>query len=492
MKKQEFKIHSIQYNFIMNIILKMSAFVFPLISFPYVSRVLGASGNGKIAFAASVVNYFSLFALLGIPSYGVKACAQVRDNKEKLSTVVQELLVINFCSMAVSYIVFIGMMLLVPELRNQQVLLWINSISILLSSIGVEWFYQAIEQYDYITFRNIAFKFISIILMFVFVKKPTDYIIYAGITIVGTYGSNILNVLRLPRYISLKKTKKYSLVRHLAPIIALFLYNAATTIYTNLDTVMLGMMTNDNQVGYYNAAVKIKGILASVVTAMSAVLLPRVSYYLSNDNREDFFRIIKKTFQFVLIISIPLAVFFVLAAKPTITILAGEEYLSSIVPMQIITPAIIFIGIGSITAWQMLIPLGMENVTVVGAVVGALVDLILNFLLIPRFGASGAAIGTLIAEVSVVCVHFFALRNELKHITFSKELIKIIISALISSLVFVLLDKLLFEGYILIRLSILAVSYFICYYLFLLIVKEKITIEYTRKIIVRFSKRNHS
>ncbi len=296
MKKQEFKIHSIQYNFIMNIILKMSAFVFPLISFPYVSRVLGASGNGKIAFAASVVNYFSLFALLGIPSYGVKACAQVRDNKEKLSTVVQELLVINFCSMAVSYIVFIGMMLIVPELRNQQVLLWINSISILLSSIGVEWFYQAIEQYDYITFRNIAFKFISIILMFVFVKKPTDYIIYAGITIVGTYGSNILNVLRLPRYISLKKTKKYSLVRHLAPIIALFLYNAATTIYTNLDTVMLGMMTNDNQVGYYNAAVKIKGILASVVTAMSAVLLPRVSYYLSNDNREDFFRIIKKTF----------------------------------------------------------------------------------------------------------------------------------------------------------------------------------------------------
>ena len=490
MKKQEFKIHSIQYNFIMNIILKMSAFVFPLISFPYVSRVLGASGNGKIAFAAAVVNYFSLFASLGIPSYGVKACAQVRDNKEKLSTMVQELLIINFICMAVSYIVFIGMMLIVPEFRNEQVLLWINSTSIFLSAIGVEWFYQAIEQYDYITFRNIAFKILSIILMFAFVKKPMDYIIYAGITVVGTYGSNVLNVLRLPRYISLKKTTKYSIKRHVIPIIALFLYNAATTIYTNLDTVMLGMMTCDNQVGYYNAAVKIKGILASIVTAMSAVLLPRVSYYLSNNNREEFSRIIKKTFQFVLLISIPLAVFFVLAAKPTILILAGEDYLPSIIPMQIITPAIIFIGIGSITAWQMLIPLCMEKVTVIGAVVGAIIDLIINFLLIPRFGASGAAIGTLIAEMGVVCVHFFALRTELKHIVFRQELVKIMISAGISILVYILVDKFLFESYILIRFSILGGIYFISYYLLLLAGKEEIVTEYTRKMIELFKKQH--
>ena len=488
MKKQEFKIHSIQYNFIMNIILKMSAFVFPLISFPYVSRVLGASGNGKIAFAAAVVNYFSMFASLGIPSYGVKACAQVRDNKEQLSTVVQELLIINFFCMTVSYIVFIVMMLMIPGFRNEQVLLWINSVSIFLSAIGVEWFYQAIEQYDYITFRNIAFKILSIILMFAFVKKPIDYIIYAGITVVGAYGSNVLNVLRLPQYISLKKTTKYSIKRHIIPIISLFLYNAATTIYTNLDTVMLGMMTCDNQVGYYNAAVKIKGILASVVTAMSAVLLPRVSYYLSNNNRTEFSRIIKKTFQFVLLISIPLAVFFVLASKPTIMILAGEDYLPSIIPMQIITPSIIFIGIGSITAWQMLIPLCMEKVTVIGAVVGAIIDLIINFLLIPKFGASGAAIGTLIAEISVVCVHFFALRKELKHIVFRGELVKIMISAGISILVYILVDKFLFKNYILIRLSILGGSYFISYYLLLLAGKEEIVTEYTRKMIKLFKK----
>lgn len=491
MKKQEFKIHSIQYNFIMNIILKMSAFVFPLISFPYVSRVLGASGNGKIAFAAAVVNYFSLFASLGIPSYGVKACAQVRDNKEKLSIIVQELLIINFCCMAVSYIVFIGMMLMVPEFRNERVLLWINSISILLSAIGVEWFYQAIEQYDYITFRNIAFKISSILLMFAFVKKPKDYIIYAGITVVGTYGSNVLNVLRLPRYVSLKRTRKYSIKRHIAPIISLFLYNAATTIYTNLDTVMLGMMTIDKQVGYYNAAVKIKGILASVVTAMSAVLLPRVSYYLSNNNREEFSRIIKKTFQFVLLVSIPLVAFFNLAAKPTIMILAGEDYLPSIIPMQIITPAIIFIGIGSITAWQMLIPLCMEKVTVIGAVVGAIIDLIINFLLIPRFGASGAAVGTLIAEMGVVCVHFFALRTELKNINFGLEFVKIVASAGASILVYILVDKFLFEGYLLIRPVILGGSYFISYYMILLAGREEIVTEYTRKLIGHFFKRHH-
>lgn len=392
--------------------------------------------------------------------------------------------------MTVSYIVFIGMMLMIPGFRNEQVLLWINSVSIFLSAIGVEWFYQAIEQYDYITFRNIAFKILSIILMFAFVKKPIDYIIYAGITVVGAYGSNVLNVLRLPRYISLKKTTKYSIKRHIIPIISLFLYNAATTIYTNLDTVMLGMMTCDNQVGYYNAAVKIKGILASVVTAMSAVLLPRVSYYLSNNNRKEFSRIIKKTFQFVLLISIPLAVFFVLASKPAIMILAGEDYLPSIIPMQIITPSIIFIGIGSITAWQMLIPLCMEKVTVIGAVVGAIIDLIINFLLIPKFGASGAAIGTLIAEISVVCVHFFALRKELKHIAFRQELVKIMISAGISILVYILVDKFLFKNYILIRLSILGGSYFISYYLLLLAGKEEIVTEYTRKMIELFKKQH--
>ena len=488
MKRQEFKIHSIQYNFIMNIILKMSAFVFPLISFPYESRVLKASGNGKIAFAVAVVNYFSLFASLGIPSYGVKACAQVRDNKEKLSTIVQELLLINFCCMAVSYIAFIGMMLIVPEFRNEPALLWINSTSIFLSAIGVEWFYQAIEQYDYITFRNIAFKILSIILMFVFVKTSKDYIIYAGITVVGTYGSNILNAFRLPRYISLKKTTKYSIKRHIAPIIALFLYNAATTIYTNLDTVMLGMMTTDDQVGYYNAAVKIKGILASVVTAMSAVLLPRVSYYLSNNNRNEFLRIIQKTFQFVLLISIPLVVFFDLAAKPAIMILAGKDYFPSIIPMQIITPAIVFIGIGSITAWQMLIPLCMENVTVIGAVVGAIIDLVINFFLIPMFGASGAAIGTLIAEIGVVCVHFWALRAELRHITLGRETIKIMVAAGVSIVVYIVVDHFLFDGYILIRLAILGGSYFISYFLFLLAGREEIATEYARKMMEHFFK----
>ena len=161
-----FKIHSVKYNFIMNMILRMSSFIFPMITFPYVSRVLLAVGNGKIAFAASVINYFSLFASLGIPTYGVKVCAQVRDDKTNLSRTVHELLFINFICMIISYIVFIIMMFVVPEFSNNSTLLWINSISILLSVAGIEWFYQSIEQYDYITFRNIAFKVLSILLMF--------------------------------------------------------------------------------------------------------------------------------------------------------------------------------------------------------------------------------------------------------------------------------------------------------------------------------------
>ena len=488
MSKSEFKIHSIHYNFLMNIILKMSSFIFPLITFPYVSRVLGASGNGKLAFASAVINYFSLFASLGIPSYGVKVCAQVRDDKDKLSKTVQELLTINLFCMFVSYITFIILMMFIPEFRENQLLLWINSISIFLSSIGVEWFYQAIEQYDYITFRNILFKIVSIVLMFIFVKKSDDYIVYGGITVIGTYGSNILNVIRLPKYISLKKKYKYSIKKHLSPIFSLFLYSAATTIYTNLDTVMLGLMVGDNQVGYYNAAVKVKGILASVVTAMSAVLLPRVSYYLSMNDNKSFLDIIKKTFNFVFAISIPLTLFFDLAAEPTILILAGSDYFSSIIPMQIITPAIIFIGIGSITAWQMLIPLGREKITVIGALFGAIVDLIINLILIPKFGASGAAIGTLIAEICVVLVHFVALKDQFHSINIFDELYKIVLACVFSSFIFIFINRFNFCGSNLLKMIVLSVSFFSSYFLILVIEKESIANELLKKYFSFFKK----
>ncbi|MCJ0554332.1 oligosaccharide flippase family protein, partial [Enterococcus cecorum] len=181
--------------------LKMSGVIFPLITFPYVSRVLLSEANGKIAFATSVVSYFSLVASMGIPSYGVRKCAEVRDNKNELSKIVRDLLILNSIFTLLSYGVFIILLIVVPKFNSETPLFLISSITIIFNMLGVEWFYQAIEQYQYITVRNIAFKLLSIGLMFLFVHSPSDYIIYAGVNVFASVGSNILNIIKLHHYV---------------------------------------------------------------------------------------------------------------------------------------------------------------------------------------------------------------------------------------------------------------------------------------------------
>ena len=217
-------VHSVKYNFIMNTILKMSSFIFPLISFPYVSHVLGADGNGKIAFASSFVAYFSMLSQLGIPTYGIRTCARHRGDKMRLSRTVHELLIINSVMTILSYVVMIVMITMVPKLQQNINILLVSSVSIVLTTVGMEWLYQAIEQYGYITYRNLSFKVLSVALMFLFVKQKEDYIIYAGINVVGTVGSNLMNLFRVQRYIYTRPFKKYNVRVHLRPILT-FLYS---------------------------------------------------------------------------------------------------------------------------------------------------------------------------------------------------------------------------------------------------------------------------
>ena len=195
MSKNFPKVQDIRWNFIMNAVLKMSAFIFPMITFPYVSRILGAQGNGKITFATSVISYFSMFAQLGIPTYGIRACAMCRNDKIKLNRTVQELLIINCVTVVLSYILLIVCLAFVPKFQENRNLIIITSVTIILNAIGMDWLFQALEQYSYITIRNLLFKVISIVLMFAFVHKTQDYIVYGAINVIGTCGSNVFNLI---------------------------------------------------------------------------------------------------------------------------------------------------------------------------------------------------------------------------------------------------------------------------------------------------------
>ena len=405
------KAKSVKLNFIMNMVLTMSNFIFPLITFPYVSRILLPIGTGKVAFATSIVTYFSMFAQLGIPTYGIRVCAQVRDDKEKLSRTVQELLGISIWTTVAAYLLFFIGLWTVPRMRADKTLFLIVSTMILFNSIGMEWLYKGLEEYSYITIRSIIVKIISVGAMFLLVKSKEDYVIYGGISIFASSASNVLNFMNAHKYVSLRPTGKYNFRQHMKPIMIFFAMSCATTVYTNLDTVMLGFIKTDEDVGYYNAAVKIKGILVSIITSLGTVLLPRASYYIEHNLKREFEKITKKAINFVCVAALPMMVYFILYAREGIYFLSGDTYGGSVLPMQILMPTLFFIGLTNIMGIQVMVPLGKEKWVLYSVTLGAVVDMLINVVLIPGMASSGAAIGTLIAEAAVLVYQYWKLKD---------------------------------------------------------------------------------
>ena len=470
----------------MNTILTMSSFIFPLITFPYVSRVLLPAGTGKVSMATSVITYFSMFAQLGIPTYGIRACAKVRDDRNELSKVAQELLLINIIMSIISYVVLFVLLFSVPKFRCEKELYVVLSFSIILTAIGMEWLYKALEQYTYITVRSVIFKFIALIGMFFLIHKQTDYIVYGGITIFAASASNILNLINAHKYIYLKPIGNYNFRRHLKPVLVFFAMSCATVIYTNLDTVMLGFMATDTDVGYYNAAVKIKGILVSIVTSLGTVLLPRVSYYIQRGEVKEFRRITRKALNFVLLMAMPLLIYFIYFAKEGIIFLSGNDYVGSIVPMQVIMPTLLLIGITNILGIQILVPTGREKIVLYSEIVGAIVDIIFNALLIPAYASTGAAIGTLIAEFAVFVVQYRALKNEVYDAFKQIHFIKIMIALVLGSLASLWLKGLDWGNFV--TLVISAILFFGVYGVTLLIFKEEMILEILEMVKLRRKK----
>lgn len=426
MEKQK----SVKLNYLMNCILTGSAMIFPLLSYPYVSRILQPEGMGKVAFANSVVAYFAMGAMMGIPTYGIRACARVRDDKERLSRTVWELLFINMVMTAFVYLIFGASLFLVPRFAEDKALLTLMGISIFFQLLGVEWLFKALEEYTYITLRSLLFKVLALGLMFLCIREKDDYIIYGVLTLLAGMGSNICNAFRMRRYVgplsqSIYAPKEKSTEgegrkdaenlwnrgicflrqaaeKHLKAVGVFFAMTAATTIYTNLDVVMLDFMRGDVETGYYSTAVKIKGVLVSFVTALGSVLLPRMSYYAERKMNEEFRKMVRKAFIFVGLVSIPLCIFFIFFAEYSILIISGKYFLPAVGAMQIIMPTLILIGFSNICGIQILVPLGLEKHVLYSEIAGAVTDICINLWLIPTMGAKGAAIGTLVAEAVVL------------------------------------------------------------------------------------------
>lgn len=484
MKKQK---KSIKLNFIMNAILTVSSFIFPLITFPYISRILLPVGTGKVSFATSFISYFNLIAQLGIPTYGIRACAKVRDNREELTRTAHELLVINLAMCVVSYTALSLALVFMPQLREERTLYLIISSTILLSAIGMEWLYKALEQYTYITIRSIIFKFVAMGAMFLLVHKQSDYVRYGGLSILASSASFLFNFLNARKYIDFKSVGNYNLKRHFKAIGVFFAMSCATTIYTHMDTVMLGFMTSDEEVGYYNAAIKIKIILMSLVTSLGAVLMPRASYYVERGLMGEFKRITSKALNFVFICATPLMFYFMIYAPQGIYFLSGEAYEGSIIPMVIIMPTLLFIGITNILGIQILVPLGRETMVLYSEIAGAVVNLTVNAFLIPRFASSGAALGTLAAEIVVLIVQFADLYNDMGKTFLAIGYWKILLGVALGGMSSYWFVGLGYGSFL--TLVVTACLFFGVYGITLLITREKLILELSEQILSKLKRK---
>lgn len=272
----------------------------------------------------------------------------------------------------------------------------------------------------------------------------------------------------------------------------LFMLSASTMVYTSLDTVMLGFIKGDDAIGYYNAAVKLKNIMVSLVTALGTVLLPRLSHSLANHDMEQFTRLLRKSFNFVCIVSLPLSLYCILEANACIDFLAGTGYSPSVLPMQLISPAIIFIGLSNIIGVQILIPLGKEKLTVISTIIGALINVILNSFFIFNFSSAGAALATTIAELCVLLVQAYYIRNKIKEIVEIKNISKIVVAVIISAVLVIVNDYFININSSFLSIMESGILFFSVYGILLLIFKENMLTELRRGFSLKLKKHSSS
>jgi O-antigen/teichoic acid export membrane protein len=426
---------SLKKNALLNIFKTLLGVIFPLITFPYSSRILQPDGIGKVNFAQSVVSYFAIFAALGISSYGIREAAKLRDDKKQLSKFCKEIFILNCISMIVAYITLIIAIFFIPKFIPYRSVLCVCSATIIFTTIGMDWLYKAEEDYSYITIRHLFFQVLSVFFLFIFIKTKDDYIKYAGIAVFANVGSNILNFFHSKKYISFRHCKIENPFRHLKSVLVLFSMAVAISIYTTLDTTMVGLLSNDFQVGLYTASTKINKIVLQLVTSIGFILMPRLSYYIGKNDFQSFNRLVYKSIDVMFLISIPCTIGLSILSESVILLLSGSYYVQAIPVMRMMNPIIVIIGMGSLLGSQILIPMGKEKYTLVSEIIGAVSNFSLNLILIPRFQAFGAAIATVSAESLVTATQIFFARKYFTIYKFFFSFLKYFLNSIVMGII---------------------------------------------------------
>ncbi len=423
---------NIKKNYILNLCYQLLILITPLITTPYISRVLGADGIGKVSYAESIVSYFTLFATLGITTYGKREISYVQDSIEKRTHVFWNTKVLEFFTSTCVLLVY-TIFICAHDNRALYVILGLNILSVF---ADVTWFFQGMEEFGKIVLRNTFFRIVNIVYLFVFVRTKDDFLVYAFGLSLFLFLSNISLWVYLPKYITRIRLVNIHPIKSLSTVISLFIPTIAIQVYGVLDKTMIGIITKSSfENGYYEQASKVSSIVLTLVTALGTVMIPRVGYLYEQRQTDEINRLMYRGYRFVWFLGIPLCLGLFCVSDNFVPWFFGSSYDRVAILLKILAFTILAVGINNVTGMQYLIPTKRQNIFTISVIIGACVNFALNSVLIILFQSIGAAIATVVAETLIAVVQLVFVRKEISPFKVLKEGIDYYISGIIMFIV---------------------------------------------------------
>ncbi len=402
---------SIKKNFLYNLVYQVLILILPIITTPYISRTLGAEGVGIYSFTISIVTYFTLFGSLGVAMYGQREIAYARENKTKRKRVFWEIVTFRFITMAISLVVFILTYASQDVYKEYYQILILYLLSF---AFDISWFFQGMEEFKKTVTRNVIVRTLSVACIFIFVKSPADLNKYLLIYSLADLIGNISLWFYLPSYFKGTEIKYIHVKRHIVPIIMLFIPQIAVKIYGIVDKTMIGYIITDKSVlGNYEEAYKVINVLFTVVSSLGIVMMPRIASIFASGDKKKLNEYIVKSFRFMFFMAFPMMLGTTVVSKEFVPIFLGDGYPQAATIINILSPMILRCGITNVIGTQYLLPTKKQKEYTISILAGVISNVILNFCLIPPFGAIGAAIATTVSEIFVVATQMYYVRNEI-------------------------------------------------------------------------------
>lgn len=476
--------NSIRKNYLYNLSYQLLIIITPLLTTPYLSRVLGADRIGNISYADSIVSYFILFATLGINIYGQREFSYVQDSKSKRTEIFWNTKCLELITVILALIIYTAYALR----QENRGLYLVLSLNIIVVFADITWFFQGVEEFGKIIVRNTIFKIVNITYIFLFIKGPDDFIKHAFGLAVFSLLSNISLWFYIPHYIASPKTVKISPFRDINVILSLFFPTIAIQIYTVLDKTMIGLITkNAFENGYYEQAIKISKMMLTIVTALGTVMIPRIGYFFGNKDVKEIQRLMYRGYRFVWFIGVPLCFGLISVSDNMVPWFFGDGYEKVAVLLKILAYLILAIGISNVTGLQYLIPTKRQNIFTLTVVIGAVVNLFMNVLLIPRLQSIGAAIASVIAETVIAVVQLIFLRNELSPRRVVLEGIPYFGAGSFMTLIVILIGSHLNPS--LVNTALLVLSGIVVYFAVLFVIKDDFFMSNVNSLLGKFKRR---